>query len=433
MNKILFIVAAVILCSCSKEQSIVINNVGEKKDISFYNANHDRMGYDPTPFVFIKNKENKPVTYVPDSIKEGYYYVGKNSKLFYFRKGMGLVITNDNQNATAKTHTYMNKLSDLHYRHSIHKVNNEIRTTSFSEHCKLVDSYFERHYKFLNEITDKRLKEIETYHINLSNAMLKLMYARYNTKLSFNEEFMSLFNKIKFDKSYYTMFPKWKDWLDLYFNILKQKDNLTNSQKDDFSFQLKHIKDPDIKKAWIWKQIAHVPSYDDNVYKNLLIAQNILTDKSKLSKINKSLKLVSKCLKGKPAYQFEFKDLKGKKVKLSDFRGKYVYLDFWGVYCPACIKQIPYLNKMEHQFKNKDIQFISICMTDKSKKWKNLVNKNKIRGLNLITGKDYAISDFYNIRFIPRYVLIDKQGNILNSSAPRPSDTELESLLNNLL
>lgn len=147
--------------------------------------------------------------------------------------------------------------------------------------------------------------------------------------------------------------------------------------------------------------------------------------------------------KGRPSPKFEnYVDFKGGKKSLDDFKGKYVYIDVWATWCGPCIQQIPYLQNLEKQYHDKNIAFVSIS-TDESQrsggsweaaenKWRNFVQKRNMSGFQLWSGQDYSFQIAYQINSIPRFILIDPQGNIVDSNAPRPSDPKLRSLLTSL-
>ncbi len=147
--------------------------------------------------------------------------------------------------------------------------------------------------------------------------------------------------------------------------------------------------------------------------------------------------------KGKPSPKFEnYVDIKGGKKSLSDYKGKYVYIDIWATWCGPCIQQIPYLQSLEKEYHNKNIQFISIS-TDESrrngnsweaaeKKRRNFVKQKNMSGVQLWSGQDFSFQQAYQINTIPRFLLIDPDGKIVDANAPRPSDPRLKTLLNSL-
>ena len=147
--------------------------------------------------------------------------------------------------------------------------------------------------------------------------------------------------------------------------------------------------------------------------------------------------------KGKPSPKFEnYVNIKGGKKSLDSYLGKYVYIDVWATWCGPCIQQIPYLQTLEKEYHKKNIEFISIS-TDESqrsggsweaaeKKWRDFVKKREMSGVQLWSGQDFSFQQAYQINGIPRFILIDPKGNIVDANAPRPSDPNLKNLFNSL-
>ena len=140
---------------------------------------------------------------------------------------------------------------------------------------------------------------------------------------------------------------------------------------------------------------------------------------------------------GKPSKSFNYVNRKGGKTKLEDFKGKYVYIDVWATWCGPCRAEIPFLKKIEEKYHKKNIEFVSISI-DVNKdyeKWKNFVTEKQLGGVQLFADKDWS-SDFitsFGINSIPRFLLIDPQGNVVDADAVRPSSPELVSTLDKLL
>lgn len=125
--------------------------------------------------------------------------------------------------------------------------------------------------------------------------------------------------------------------------------------------------------------------------------------------------------KGMPAFEFSFVDMDGVEVSMSDFTGKYVYVDVWATWCNPCIGEIPYLKSMEQNYHGKNIVFVSISVDQTQEPWKAMVVNDTLKGVQLWAGQNKEFSDFYKITGIPRFMLFDMEGNIIESSATRPS------------
>jgi thiol-disulfide isomerase/thioredoxin len=145
----------------------------------------------------------------------------------------------------------------------------------------------------------------------------------------------------------------------------------------------------------------------------------------------------TKKLSGKPSPSFDYENYKGGKTKLADLKGKYVYIDLWATWCGPCRGEIPFLQKAEEKYHGKNIEFVSISV-DKAKdyeKWKKFVSDKNLGGIQLFADKDWE-SEFvvsYDVTGIPRFILLDPNGNVVNADAPRPSAPELNVLLDSLL
>ncbi|MEX1383025.1 thioredoxin-like domain-containing protein [Lutibacter sp.] len=141
--------------------------------------------------------------------------------------------------------------------------------------------------------------------------------------------------------------------------------------------------------------------------------------------------------KGKPSPKFEgYENFKGGTTSLNDLKGKYVYVDVWATWCGPCKREIPFLKEVEKSYHGKNIEFVSISI-DKAKDheaWKTMVAEKELGGVQLFADNDWN-SDFvkeYQIKGIPRFLLIDPDGNIVTPDAPRPSSKDLIALFDEL-
>jgi len=138
---------------------------------------------------------------------------------------------------------------------------------------------------------------------------------------------------------------------------------------------------------------------------------------------------------GKISPDFTFKDFNDKHTTLNNFKGKYVYIDIWATWCEPCKDELEPLQDLNKAFKN-NIEFVSISVDylRDIEQWKEFITTNKLMGTQLIADNNWY-SDFiraYKITTIPRFILIDPEGKIIDAYAPRPSQKKLKTLFKKL-
>lgn len=142
-------------------------------------------------------------------------------------------------------------------------------------------------------------------------------------------------------------------------------------------------------------------------------------------------------LTGNASPTFDYENAKGGKTKLEDLRGKYVYIDVWATWCGPCRAEIPFLQKVEEKYKGKKIEFVSISVDEMKdhEKWKKMVAEKNLGGIQVFADNNWASAFIaaYGINSIPRFILLDPKGNVVNADAERPSDPKLQTILDGLL
>ena len=141
--------------------------------------------------------------------------------------------------------------------------------------------------------------------------------------------------------------------------------------------------------------------------------------------------------KGKPAPGFEYENYKGGQTKLSDLKGKYVFIDLWASWCKPCIAEFPSLQQLEMHYAGKNITFVSISLDkiESRNKWKKIITDNHLEGMQLLADKDFN-SDFvkaFYVQAIPHFILIAPNGIVVEPQALYPSDPNLMKQIDQLL
>jgi len=132
----------------------------------------------------------------------------------------------------------------------------------------------------------------------------------------------------------------------------------------------------------------------------------------------------AEALVGKPIADIAGVDLEGKKLSLSQFKGKTTVVDFWATWCGPCKAEMPYWAKLQAQY-GKDINFVSIGVWCKEDGWKTMAKELGLAHNIYVAKEGEAALAPYEVNSIPRYMVIDKNGNIVTIDAPRPSSPNL--------
>lgn len=129
------------------------------------------------------------------------------------------------------------------------------------------------------------------------------------------------------------------------------------------------------------------------------------------------------------APDFALKSFDGKTVKLSDYKGKVVIIDFWATWCPPCRKGIPDLISIQNEYKN-DVVIIGISL-DGEKTIKDVPGFVKSYAINypIVYGNEKVVNDYGGIEGIPTAFLVDKKGNIVDKHVGLvPKDTYVNKI-----
>ncbi len=133
---------------------------------------------------------------------------------------------------------------------------------------------------------------------------------------------------------------------------------------------------------------------------------------------------------GSFAPDFEGVTINNRKVRLSDFSGKYVYIDVWATWCGPCKHEQPYFEKLKEEYKGRNIEFISISIDKSRFAWENMIREKNMQGHQLFINGDFDsnFASLYSVKAVPQFILIDPQGQIIDLTARHPSGRVREDL-----
>lgn len=263
------------------------------------------------------------------------------------------------------------------------------------------------------------------------------------------QDYYGFLKALTFDDAHILCLPKW-------FTVMK--DAVEEMEKQGFipvsavhclPVYAERITDPQLRSRFLVEMLKFTLSkgfsddfmtYMDDV-RPLVTDAKALASLAEVEKQYEALREENKhLLRGMPMPDFTVYTKDGKAYRLSDFKGKVVVIDFWFTGCIPCRAEMPYFDRLSEIFKDEAVQFLSVSVDAGDQlmaAWKKMMSekdgKSPVLNVNLPGGFRSDFMKQMNIHGVPRVVLVDKDGRIVDAYAKRPSDPKLKLQLEALM
>ena len=294
----------------------------------------------------------------------------------------------------------------------------------------LPDYYITKEKRNIKYMYLSKLNNYESYHAHytknpdfkVSNGFLKEI-----EDLNYNSE-----EDFSFSYAYNTL-------VSAHCTIEAQKLSEAESIPQDVAYlkSVNKLTNQNIKNYLLYKHAKYGITYTSSLepYYQEFIAGS--TNAEHVKEITDSYNVLKTVAPGQPSPKFvNYENNAGGTTSLDDLKGKYVYIDVGATWCGPCKAEIPFLKEVEEKYHDKNIAFVSISV-DQAKdhdKWKKMIVEKELGGIQLMADNDFKsqfIKDYF-IKGIPKFILLDPNGNIIDSNAPRPSNKDLIEVFNTL-
>ena len=409
----------VLLCICTMSCKAQTNNYAViSGTIHVKGIDSIYLGNDATNFkkAIPVNNGSFNDTITTDKIRNYSLKVGRAYHTLYLQNGYNLNIsitdsTTSFSGVGADVNSYYKAKSKLFMKQTMKQASKltEVIKPSEQEFTTLINQFQDESSTLLNqfEITDKIFKAFEKENIFWNEISSYLTYYNYRQILAYKDATKAYTPPSGFLPQDFLNFKS--DNEDLYINsfsynaisrsILKQKvySKLPNTDSIDEKIKLVdsicntvdiiYLKDDLLKhfgKSFVLDKDKKIAKTYLDYFTSKLSDENMKTDL--LSRYNKNREVINTrqgLKKGVPSPKFiDYKNFAGGTTSLDDLKGKYVYIDVWATWCGPCKKEIPFLQDVEKKYHNKNIEFVSISIDQKSayNAWKKMVTDKQLGG-----------------------------------------------------
>ncbi len=443
------IAVAAIFSACTltaNEPAIVkiVNNSGSK---IYFQPESDLNYTEIKNTDTVINIDESPVYYrLMDSDGKFYpVFITPNSETFInvSDKGVAITGTNEKENAFMRKNPYVGRGKDNMKTYSKEWV--EYNDKEIARLDSLIDnSGLNPEFASIHKLYNRYI----LLNQKLGGVTLSKVFSKDGEKIEIDNNFYDFLNTLSFDDEKVLSTPKWFDVIDKTIES-KEARNLIKISNDDYmSIYAKEIGNEKIRSHYLVKLLAKTLKYNylTDFERQLPKIRPLITDAKALEKLPALEKEYAQKVKesenvapGIAMPDFVCKDVNGKEYRFSDLKGDYVIIDFWFTGCVPCRAEMPYFYEIAKDFDGKGVKFLSLSVDTGDVlygRWEKMMrNKPETPGLlsvNLPDGFNSPLLKTLNIKGVPRIMLIDREGKIVESYAKRPSDPKLRQQLQQL-
>lgn len=451
MTIIAGIFAIGVLAACGGAPRHAVVKIDNPAGRELFFQPEDTMGYNKL------TARDTTITIVLDSPRY-YRYMDKdnNSRLIYLSPGSETVIScgdngpvvtgsNEAENRFAAQNVYTCHAPDSikcyspqwvdWQRQEIARLGSRLDASGIApDFVAMQKLYYE--YVFLNQ----RLNGVEVASVFAPQGVEKPVIA---------DDYYDFLRELKFDDPRITEMPKWFEVVDKALAEMEKHGFIPVSNDHYMKIYAGRIGDEHVRSHYLVRLLALAlkKGYTDDFMVHLDEVRPLITDPVAASQIPVLEQAYAEAVeqgkgvaRGMAMPEMTFNTVDGRQYSLADFKGKFLILDFWFTGCLPCKAEVPYFEKVAKEFVGKDVQFISISLDTGDqlyREWQRVMAEkpadSAVLGVNLPGGFTSPLLKQLNITGVPRIMLIDREGRIIDTHAKRPSDPKLTQQLTTLL
>lgn len=369
-----------------------------------------------------------------------YYFEPGDVILFKYKKNIPYVENLNNKTKDYNHNTIFNDKNPINQDGTLFYFKNK-RFKNFQELKNDSLEWIKRgkkQYKFFDSLKVNNIISPSDYQLNTvwlnnqkklrdSNALI-ILKEKHNLSIVANTILVeNAFEKISKPKLINISQGAILDFRNQFNNVLKLNDIDVNNRDYLLYYYVNNIaQNHDVEEIKKYFKLFEKEVNDKSLISTIKIKYASLFDKNKLDQT--IVQLINK--KSKSTILLD--DL------VKNNKGKIIYIDFWASWCAPCRVAMPASRKLQEEYKNKDVFFLYISIDTDLKKWEIASEKEKLHNNynNNLLAINYPDAFFYKemqLKTIPRYVIYDRKGKLVNKDAPSPETKEIRQELDSLL
>ena len=451
---VLYCIVAVLFLCCADKKNNSPAPIAITINYKVVNADslrlHNHLGYEH----YIKIDSNGQFS---DTlfVEKGYYQLSNDYdtliKELFLDEGFNLTISISAPNAYKLKQNSKSGYNENTYLANKNQINTAFkqlfgiaRDKDENQFLRFCDSIHNLEQEIFNIALPKMAAEFSNYEkVNLEAERLNAIASYpglyyYINKLKVSEKYPRVYQlPIDYNDSAYMRSSNAYYFLNavIKYHVGKVPEHTRITYNEHYSNWLqKHISNPNTAKHFLFKnglQWLQTGVAMDSVYKTMV---TLFPDKSMKNKMDAVYNAYKPIERGQPAPNFVLKNDSGVNVSLESFKGKVVYIDFWGTYCKPCFNLMPALNTLEKEFHGQNVAFIGIGMDKDDALWLKRIQQFQMGGIQLRSeSRDHPFLTHFKVYGIPRFLLLDQNGNVVDAYAKEPNDPELKTQIKTLL
>lgn len=387
-------------------------------------------------------------------VSEGYYDLIINDKTFllYLENGYNLHLTINEDNIVIdgygkKPNKYLQKRVELEKNLTSKNFYSYYSNLNESNFLNLADSIYNLRIDLIqkSELENSKLIFIEESLAKLDRAHKFLNYPftrlQIDSSYSPSNDFPETFKDVDINDERLADVPHYSllMFLKIIDNVAKDSIPPSDLAIRYLNFVLNEdlqVTNRKLKEEIAYKTITLTMDKTKSPDKLFEIYQEFSRDSIKLKEITDKYIKLKGLTRGSVAPNIAISNENGNLISLKEFQGKVLYINFWSTYCKGCLSEIEPSKELQKRLaKHQDIRFINININSNYDTWKKMISTKNIQGINLFANSEISkeLKEVYLIQGTPRYVIVDKEGQIFDFSAKRPSNIKLEADLKRIL